>query len=110
MAQNHISRGEILDYTNAGSTTITSGSVVVVGVKVGVALTDIPAGALGSLAVNEVFALPKTSSLAIGQGVAVYWNASGGVATTSSSGNTLAGYAAKAALASDATVNVNLNR
>jgi predicted RecA/RadA family phage recombinase len=110
MAMNHIQRGEVLEYTNNGSSQINDGSVVVIGTKVGVALVNIPAGSMGVVAVNEVFALPKTSSLAISQGAAVYWNAAQGVATTSATGNTYAGYAAKAALASDTVVNVTLNR
>ncbi|MEG6505868.1 DUF2190 family protein [Nitratidesulfovibrio sp. 1201_IL3209] len=101
MALNRIQKGDIIDYTNGGSAAIASGQVVVIGTLVGVALVDIAVGETGSVAIAEVFEVPKASG-AISQGAAVYWDADGnpvdgtagtGAATTTADGNTLAGKA-----------------
>ena len=116
MAVNHIQRGKVMTYANASGVAIASGQAVVVGARVGVALTDIANGASGELAMEEVFELPKATGV-IGQGVAVYWDADGnpvggtsgsGALTTTSESNTEAGYAFAAAGNTDPTVLVKL--
>jgi len=117
MALNHIQSGKVIDYTNSGSADIVSGRVVVIGTLVGVALVDIAVGKTGSVAIEEVYSLPKVTG-AIAQGAKVYWAAAGdpvggvagsGALTTTASGNTLAGIAAIAAASGDATVALKLN-
>ena len=68
MAKNHVQPGKVLDYVNTTGAAIASGSVVVVGALLGVALVDIPVGATGSVAVDGVFSVPKVAGAAIGQG------------------------------------------
>lgn len=72
---NSVNAGETLTYTNSGSA-INSGSVVVVGQQVCVALVDIPNGGTGTLAAKGRFTLPKVSAAVIAQGESVIWDAS----------------------------------
>ena len=100
--------GDSIDYTPGSA--VTAGDVVVQGELVGVAKRDIPANALGSLAVTGVFDFPKATGAgtAIAAGANVYWNAGTQVATTTSAGNKLIGKTVKAAADADATVRVRL--
>lgn len=102
--------GDSIDYKPGGN--VTAGSVIVQGELVGVAKRDIPANALGALAVSGVFDVPKATgaSTAISAGALVYWDASGQVATTSPSSNKLIGKVVKAATDGDATVRVRLSQ
>ena len=100
-------RGEILDYVNSSNKDIAAGSIVAIGNRVGVAGTDIPVGAVGTLAVEGVFIMPKAASLAISQGDEVYYNDTNGNIDKTASG-VPAGYAVIAAGASDTEVFVKL--
>ena len=106
---NYWQRGESLDYMNSGDTKIEAGAVITYGARIGVAGCDIDPGEMGSINVEGVFEFPKASSTAINAGVAVYWDATNSVITTTSTNNTLAGFAAQAALSADATVLVKIN-
>lgn len=108
MAQNHIQKGDVLNFVNSTESTILSGAPVVVGTLVGVALSDIPDGAAGSVAIKEVWTLPKLAGNAIAQGALVYLTPGGSI-TPTESGNTLAGKAFKAAGSADTEINVLLN-
>lgn len=99
--------GEVADYT-AGAN-IASGDVVVMGVRVGVALAAIANGKTGSVQVSGVFRLAKLSTDNIAQGALVYWDNTNKRITSTSSGNTLAGYAFNAAGASTTAIDVKLN-
>ena len=101
--------GEALDYLNSGSGKIDANTIMVFGKRVGVIGGDIDPGQLGSLIVKGVFKLPKAASTAITAGALVYWDDTNAVITTTSSGNTPAGYAAAEAAADAETVLVNLN-
>ena len=101
-------RGEALDYTNAGSAKIEAGDVIVLGTKIGVAGCGIAVGAAGSVYVEGVYKFAKATD-AITIGAAVYWDATNENITTTSTGNTLAGYAAAAAASADTTVLVKIN-
>lgn len=109
-------RGETLDYTNSGTTTIEAGTVLTIGKKIGVAATRIKAGQLGTVDVIGVFYIPKTSTNAIAMGVPVYFDGSGitDVADNGLTGDakvtyTPAGYAAADAGADDTEVLVKIN-
>ena len=104
----YFQRGESLDYTNAGSAKIEAGDVIVLGTKIGVAGCDIAVGAVGSVHVEGVYKFPKATG-AITIGAAVYWDATNENITTTSTSNTLAGYAAAAAASADTTVLVKIN-
>lgn len=107
MAKNYIQPGEVLDVT-AGAA-ITSGSGILVGVRLGVALADIANGAVGSVAVKGVYSLPKLSTDVVAQGALLYWDNTNKRLTTTATANTLAGYAAAAAASGATTVNIALN-
>ena len=65
---------EAIDYTP--SVAVTGGDVVVLNGIVGVAITDIAASDLGSLAIEGIFQVPKTTAAWV-RGLAVHWNATG---------------------------------
>ena len=104
----YFQRGEALDYTNSGSTTIDANTIVLLGARLGVVGCDIAPGATGSLHVEGVYAIPKASG-AITAGALVYWDSTNSVVTTTSSSNTLCGYAIAAAASGDATALVKIN-
>jgi len=108
MAQNIIQDGDIIDFVNGGSA-ITSGSGVLIGARLGVALVDIASGATGACAVSRVAELPKLSTDVVAQGAALYWDNTNKRLTVTASGNTLAGYAFKAAGSGVTTVLIKLN-
>lgn len=96
----------LLDYTP--SSAVAAGAVVVLNDLVTVAPRPIAANALGAVAIEGVFSMPKATG-AIGQGALVYWDATAGNVTTTSSGNKRAGKAAAAAASGDASVQVIIN-
>lgn len=96
----------LIDHTP--SSAVAAGGVVVLNDLVTVAPRPIAANALGAVAIEGVFSMPKATG-AIGQGALVYWDATAGNITTTSSGNKRAGKAAAAAASGDASVQVIIN-
>jgi predicted RecA/RadA family phage recombinase len=80
-----------------------------VGVRLGVALTDGAIGDTIAVQVKGVFNLPKLSTDVVAQGAALYWDNTNKRLTTTSTSNTLAGYAAAAAGNGVTSVNIALN-
>jgi len=107
MAQNHVQPGEVMTWTNGTGSAVTSGSVVVVGNMVCIALGDIANGAVGELATTEVWEVTKDTTLAISQGADVFWNSVTGKATPAAVG-TYMGQAFAAELQAATTVKVKL--
>ncbi len=105
--KNFIQEGAVLDYTPGGA--VASGAVVVFGARVGVVVADLAAGVTGALRVKGVVELAKLGTDVVAQGALLYWDATNGRVTTTASGNTLAGYAAKAAGNGATTVWLALN-
>ena len=89
---NKVKDGQILNYTNATTSTIEAGTAVAVGSIVGVAVADIAAGATGALDLNGVFTLSKETG-AWTQGAQLYFNTSGKFHTATSTGAVTAGIA-----------------
>lgn len=108
MAKTYVQSGLVVPYAN-GSTARASGDVVVIGTMVAVCLVAIAANTTGSAVLCGVHTLPKKSTDTPGQLALVYWDATNGEITTTSSGNTLAGKAFKAADNGETTVQVLLN-
>ena len=108
MANNFIQPGDVLDYTVAGSA-ITTGSGILVGLRLGVALASGAVGQTISVAVKQVYSLPKLPADVMAQGALLYWDNTNKRLTTTASGNTLAGYAANAAGSGDTAVRIHLN-
>lgn len=109
MAKNYVQEGDVINYTNTSGSTITSGSGVLVGAWLGVALADIANTQTGSVQIANVFTLPKLGTDTVAQGAALYWDNTNKRLTTTASGNTLAGRAAAAAGSGVATVQIRLN-
>ncbi len=105
--KNFIQLGDVLDHTPAGA--VTSGAVVVIGVRVGIAVANIAAGETGALRVKGVVELAKLGTDVVAQGALLYWDATNSRLTTTASGNVLAGYAAKPAGNGVSTVWLHLN-
>jgi predicted RecA/RadA family phage recombinase len=110
-------RGEALDYNNGSGSKIDANTIVVLTAgaagRIGVVGTDIPNGAVGSVHVTGVFQMPKSSSNAITQGTAVYWDGTGVTEDSNDGGGTptyypSAGFAAYDAAAADETILVKI--
>ena len=101
----YVQKGESIDYRPNAA--VAAGDVVIQGGLAGIAKLDIPAGALGSLAMTGVFAVTKGNT-AFNAGANVYWNATNHVATATTT-DTLIGKAVEAAVSGDAAVKVLLN-
>jgi predicted RecA/RadA family phage recombinase len=98
--------GDKFDYTPTAAVAV--GDVVVLNDTIAVADRPIAANALGAVAVEGVFEMPKASG-AIGLGAVVYWDSTNSNVTTTASGNKRAGKAAAAAASADTVVRVALN-
>lgn len=105
--KNFVQEGHVLDYTPGAP--VASGAVVVIGVRVGIAVSDIAANATGALRVKGVVELAKLGSDVVAQGALLYWDAANSRLTTTASGNVLAGYAAQAAGNGVTTIWLHLN-
>lgn len=106
----YIGTGHRQSYTNATSTDIESGDVVVLEDSIGVAVTDIAAGGgTGEIEVSGEHTLPANNTATWNQGAQLYWDASPGEIVASSSGNTPAGFAVTAKTNPQATHTVLLN-
>ncbi len=77
-----VQRGDVIDHTPGSA--VSSGDVVELGNTIGVALTDIAAGATGAVAVEGVFTLPKVSAAVFAQGEKLIWDTSAGAFDDSS--------------------------
>lgn len=106
--------GGAIDYTPGSA--VTAGDVVLIGTRVCVATQDIAASALGSLATEGIFKVPKVTG-ALSAGDAVYWDVDGdpvggdagtGAASGTASVGNLMGSATAAAAEADEYVYVEL--
>lgn len=102
-------RGETLDFVNSTGKVIEANTIIVLGQRMGVAGTEIPAGEKGTVHVEGIYSFPKAKSTAITAGALVYWDKTNNCLTTTSTSSILAGYAAEAAGENDATVLVKIN-
>lgn len=72
MTTKFVKPGDTLDHVAAA--TIAVNDVVVKGALIGVALTNIPSGATGSIGVTGVWTLPKVTGTAMPEGTRVTWD------------------------------------
>jgi predicted RecA/RadA family phage recombinase len=105
--KNFFQIGDVLDYTAVAA--VAAGAVVVMGVRIGIAVNAIAAGDTGPVRVKGVVELAKLGTDVVAQGALLYWDADDFRLTTTASGNTLAGYAAKAAGNGATTAWLHLN-
>jgi len=108
MAKNYVGEGEVLDFTNAGAA-IAAGSVVAMGKRIGIALTDIPTNSVGAVAVTGVYTIAKLATDDVSQGELLYWDAANNRLTETPGALNLAGFAAAPAGAGVATVRIKIN-
>jgi predicted RecA/RadA family phage recombinase len=106
MTDKYVQRGEVVTWTNSGSA-VAAGAVVKMQNMVGVALTDIGAGASGSVAIEGVFTVPKASGAVFVQGEKLLWDVSAGnfddSAATPATGDVMGAVVAMAAGANGET-------
>lgn len=107
MALKYKSGGETIMHT--ASADISSGDVVVVGDRVGIALVDIANGAVGPVALQGVWTVSALSTDDIAAGKKLYWDAGNSRATLTASTHKALGYAAAASGSGVATVDVELH-
>lgn len=108
MAQNFIACGEVIEYVNSTGTAIISDSPVIIGATVGIALVDIADGDSGSVMLEGVFELAKTTPLVITQGDEVFWNTTTKKITKTATDKPF-GVAYESALSAATVVSVILN-
>ena len=106
MVANYKRTGQTVNYINTSDATIAAGTIVALAARIAVAAGDIKPGEVGALATEGVFAIPKATTLAIGQGDLVYFNAKTGATKTDT--DVPAGWAVAAAAAADTEVQVKL--
>ncbi|MGF6116689.1 putative RecA/RadA family phage recombinase [Janthinobacterium lividum] len=107
MAKNYIQEGNVLSYT--ATATVASGAVVVIGERIAIALANIAASETGAITIEGVFKVSKLSTDVVDQGDLLYWDAANSRLTTTTAGNTLAGFATAPAGAGVGTVNIKIN-
>lgn len=107
MTTKYVMSGDVIDYV-AGSA-VTSGQVLLIGVRVGVALAAIASGATGAVRMLGIFTIAKLSSDVVTVGAALYWDNTNSRMTLTSAGNTLAGFATAAAGNGVTTVEISIN-
>jgi predicted RecA/RadA family phage recombinase len=105
---NFVQDGASMPYENSGSA-ISSGDVVVIGSRIGIAKGDIEATTgTGELALEGVFELDKTTSQAWSIGEALFWVTGTSKLSTVGTGNVFAGHCFEAAGSSATTGKVKL--
>ncbi len=98
-------RGEAIDYVNPTENMIPANTVVILGKRIGIAGTDIPAGETGSLHMIGVFTIPKKFGVALAAGDDVTFTEDDGI--DKATGDAV-GYAVEAAAAGDETAKIKL--
>ncbi|WP_457329735.1 capsid cement protein [Rhizobacter sp. P5_C2] len=110
--KNFIQHGQSLTHTPAAA--VAAGGAAKIGSRIGIAVSNVAAGAPGTFTAEGVYRLPKLAADAVGQGDSVRWDHLQGVITvaTTGAGNVAlasAGYAFNAAAAGEAFVDVKVN-
>lgn len=107
MTTKYVMSGTVIDYV--ASSPVTSGQVLLIGTRIGVALAAIASGATGAVQVLGIFTIAKLSTDVVAAGALLYWDNTNSRLTTTASGNTLAGYATAAAGNGVTTVEISIN-
>lgn len=92
----YIQKGDTIDYKNGGSSAIEYNEVVVLASRISIAGEKIAVGATGSLQVTGVYELPAVNNEAFAVGDLLYWDATAGKLTKTSTSNTAAGWCVEA--------------
>lgn len=95
--------------THAPTVDVVSGTPVLIGAMIAVALANVPANTPGTFIPEGVFELAKAQADDIGQGDQLYWDDAAKVITTTATDNTPAGKAWAAAGNGALYVEVKIN-
>ena len=109
MAIGHVAPGTVVPYTNTGGAAIAAKTVIEFAAMIGITTGIIAPGATGTVAISEVWTLPKDATVAVTQGDQLYWDVGDGNINKTALGNIPCGIAYTHELAATATVQVNLN-
>lgn len=109
MAKNYVQKGDVLTVAAPAGGVSSGDPVLVGGALFGVATGSADAGEDFELSTVGVYRLPKVSAQAWDQGTFIYFDAAAGNCTTVDTGNTLVGYAARAAANPSPTGTVRLS-
>ncbi len=107
--KNFIAKGDVVVLA-APTGGVTSGQAVKVGELFGIAQVSAAEGADVPIVLEGVYDLPKTSAQAWAVGARIYWDATNGECTTTSTSNKLIGAAVLAAANPSNTGRVLLNK
>ncbi len=99
--------GNVIDHTNDGTELINYGDVVTLGTKIGIALENIPVGAVGSLGIAGIYEMESDTGTAFAVGDTLYLDATGKVTKTEA--DTIAGWAAYPKESTDTVAYVKIN-
>lgn len=99
--KNYIAEGDVFEVTATAD--VTPGTAILMSDVLGVAINGGTTGDKISVRVTGVFEIAKATG-AVSQGDKLYWDATNKVLTTTATSNTWVGWAYKAALSADATV------
>ena len=75
MAIGHVAPGTVVPYTNTGGVAIPAKTVIEFAAMIGITTGIIAPGATGTVAISEVWTLPKDATVAVTQGDQLYWDA-----------------------------------
>ena len=75
MAIGHVAPGTVVPYTNTGGAAIAANTVIEFAAMIGITTGIIAPGATGTVAMSEVWTLPKDATVAVTQGDQLYWDA-----------------------------------
>lgn len=107
MTTKYVMTGQVIDYLAPGA--ITSGQVLVIGARIGVAQTNIASGTTGAVRMQGIFTVAKLSTDTMAQGALLYWDNANSRLTTTVGANVLAGFASAAAGGGATTVEISIN-
>jgi predicted RecA/RadA family phage recombinase len=106
----YLAEGDILDYTNSGSSALNNGDVVTGAGACGVVTGNgIAVGATGPVVVHGVYQLPAVTTVSWAAFDKLYWDATNICLTNVTTGNTFIGYALNAKITASAAALVKLN-
>ena len=107
--KNKVQEGHTLLYTNSSGSPILSGAVIPLAQRIAIACVDIANNASGSMDLEGVFTIAKTTGQAMAQGAELYYDPATSKVTSVQSGTTkYAGIAAEAKLSADTSIAVRL--
>ena len=109
MAIGHVAPGTVVPYTNTGGAAIAANTVIEFAAMIGITTGIIAPGATGTVAISEVWTLPKDDNLVITQGDQLYWDTVSAEINKTALNNIPAGKAYNSALLTGTEIQVILN-